>query len=56
VTVADGHAQGYDGVTNDYFLVQNHRGPEFFSPRNLPLLLARLRADGPPASPVFLGL
>jgi ADP-ribose pyrophosphatase YjhB (NUDIX family)/GNAT superfamily N-acetyltransferase len=88
VTVADGHAKGYDGVINDYFLVrtdaftptgsmsadellaenvhghrwwtfeeiQNHRGPEFLSPRDLPLLLARLRADGPPASPVFISL
>ncbi|MEV6417705.1 GNAT family N-acetyltransferase [Kribbella sp. NPDC051718] len=88
VTVADGHAQGFDGVTNDYFLVrteaftpagsmsveemlaenvhghrwwtfveiQNHQGPEYLSPRTLPLLLARLRDDGPPVTPVFIGL
>jgi ADP-ribose pyrophosphatase YjhB (NUDIX family)/GNAT superfamily N-acetyltransferase len=88
VTVADGHAKGYDGVINDYFLVrtdaftpvgsmsteellsehvhghrwwtfdeiQAHQGPALFSPRTLPLLLARLRADGPPKSPVFLGV
>jgi hypothetical protein len=36
--------------------IQNHRGPEFLSPRNLPLLLARLRADGPAPEPLFIGL
>ncbi|WP_344840957.1 GNAT family N-acetyltransferase [Kribbella ginsengisoli] len=88
VTVADGHAAGFDGVTNDYFLVrtdafdpagsmsveemqaenvhgyrwltfeeiQSHRGPEYLSPRTLPVLLSRLRDDGPPAEPVFIGL
>jgi 8-oxo-dGTP diphosphatase len=33
-----------------------HRGGAVFSPRDLPALLSALMADGPPATPVQLGL
>jgi ADP-ribose pyrophosphatase YjhB (NUDIX family) len=88
VVVRAGHAEGYDGLINDYFLVRTaafaprgsmtdeqlaaenlfglrwwtaaelaeYRGPDLFSPRALPALLAALRAEGPPAEPAELGL
>jgi hypothetical protein len=47
--VADGHAVGYDGVINDYFLVR----VEPFTPKG-PTSEAELLVDGPPASPLLI--
>ncbi|MEV6270742.1 GNAT family N-acetyltransferase [Kribbella sp. NPDC051936] len=84
--VADGHATGYDGVLNDYFLIRAdhftpagsmtaaelaaenvhelrwwtldellaHKGR--FAPRDLPELVRRLLANGPPSTPTQLDL
>ncbi|MEU4290357.1 bifunctional GNAT family N-acetyltransferase/NUDIX hydrolase [Kribbella sp. NPDC026596] len=84
--VAEGHATGYDGVLNDYFLVrvdaftpaaqlteaelqaENVHGHAWwtleelkahegdFAPRALPELVQRLLANGPPTTPIQLGL
>ena len=52
---APGHAYGYDGVVNDYFLVRT-RGTDLFSPRDIATPLAALIAGDIPDTPVMLGL
>lgn len=86
--VAPGHAAGYDGVINDYFLIrtphfspsgslsavalraehvtgfrwwtvaelQAYQGQAEFAPSSLPTLLDDLLANGPPETPLPLGL